>query len=229
MTFKDFQEKIGVSFIDESLLEQAFTHRSYINEVRGTNLEHNERLEFLGDAVLELVTTEFLYSKYPEKNEGELTAYRASLVNTDSLAQTAQELGIDELLRLSRGEAKDTGRARYYILANSVEALIGAIYLDQGYDMAKYFIEQFITPRIDQIIEKGEWIDAKSLFQEKAQEEVGVTPTYETLKETGPDHDKNFTVGVYLARELIAEGEGRSKQAAEQDAAQKGLEVKKWM
>jgi len=229
MTFKDFQEKIGVSFIDESLLEQAFTHRSYINEVRGTNLEHNERLEFLGDAVLELVTTEFLYSKYPEKNEGELTAYRASLVNTDSLAQTAQELGIDELLRLSRGEAKDTGRARYYILANSVEALIGAIYLDQGYDMAKHFIEKSITPRIDQIIEKGEWIDAKSLFQEKAQEEVGVTPTYETLKETGPDHDKNFTVGVYLAKELIAEGEGRSKQAAEQDAAQKGLEVKKWM
>lgn len=229
MTFDEFQKKINITLKDKSLLEQAFTHRSYINENRGSKKQHNERLEFLGDAVLELVVTQFLYLKFPEKNEGDLTAYRAALVNTDSLARTAEELNMDALLLLSKGEAKDTGRARYYILANSVEALIGAIYLDQGYDKARMFIEENITPRINEIIKQGTWIDAKSRFQEKSQDEVSITPTYKTIKEEGPDHDKSFTVGVYLDEELIAQGEGRSKQDAEQSAAKRALEAKDWM
>ena len=229
MTFEEFEAKIGVTFSSKQLLEQAFTHRSYINENKGTDREHNERLEFLGDAVLELVVTQFLYAKYPNKPEGELTAYRAALVNTDSLARTADELNMGELLFLSKGEAKDTGRARYYILANSVEALIGAIHLDQGYEYARKFIETNITPRITEIVEEGSWIDSKSLFQEKAQEEEGVTPTYETLSEEGPDHDKEFTVGVYLGDVLVSRGTGRSKQDAEQEAARTALESKGWM
>jgi len=228
MKLEEFQNTIGVTFSNPALLEQAFTHRSYINENRETTREHNERLEFLGDAVLELAVTEFLYEQYPQTNEGELTSYRAALVNTDSLAQTALDLTIDDLLLLSKGEAKDTGRARYYIYANTIEAIIGAIHLDQGYEIARGFIMKHIVPRIEEILEKGTWMDAKSRFQEKAQEVTGITPTYEKSKEVGPDHDKYFTVGVHLGEELVAEGEGHAKQEAEQAAARNGLRARGW-
>ncbi|NQV88150.1 MAG: ribonuclease III [Parcubacteria group bacterium] len=226
--FTQFEKLAGVKFKDKNLLKQAFLHRSYINENKGSGLDHNERLEFLGDAVLELVITEELYEKYPAKPEGELTSYRSALVNAVTCAQVATNLSVNDFLLLSRGEAKDTGRARQFILANTLEAIIGAIYLDQGYESAKKFIAKNISPLIDDIIEKRAWIDAKSLFQEKAQEVDGITPAYKTVKETGPDHDKKFTVGVYLGKELVISGEGDSKQEAEQDAARKALEKKGW-
>ena len=222
------EERTGVVFTNKDLLKQAFVHRSYLNENKGFLLSHNERLEFLGDAVLELVITDYLYTKYPGKNEGEMTSLRSALVNANTLYQVGDNLGINDFLLLSRGEAKDTGRARQYILANTMESLIGAIYLDQGYERAKDFIYTHITPLIDKVIEDESWIDAKSLFQEQAQEHDGATPMYKTLKEDGPDHDKHFTVGVYIKNDLIAEGQGDSKQDAEQDAARKALEVKGW-
>jgi len=228
MNIKSFEEKVGINFKNKGLIEQAFIHRSYINENRKTKLEHNERLEFLGDAVLELITTEYLYKKYPSKTEGDLTSYRASLVNADTLSRVANDLSMNDYLLLSKGEAQDMGRARHYILANTIEAVIGAIYLDQGMAMAKKFVEQYITPLIDDIVANKAWIDKKSLFQEKAQDIVGITPTYRVLKEIGPDHDKNFTVGVYLKNEQVAVGTGRSKQDAEQNAAALALKEKKW-
>ncbi len=228
MDFGEFQNKIGTSFKDVSLLKQAFVHRSYINENRSSGLQHNERLEFLGDAVLELVITDFLYNKYKDKAEGELTAYRSALVNADSCAKIATDLDMGSYLLLSKGESKDTGRARQYILANALEALIGAIYIDQGYDAAKGFIEKNFTPKIESIISEGSHVDAKSLFQEKAQEFDGITPLYKTIKETGPDHDKKFTVGVYVGKDLVATGDGDSKQDAEQGAARKALEARGW-
>ena len=229
MDFAKFEKKVGVTFRDKGLLETAFTHRSYINENRGgKKREHNERLEFLGDAVLELITTEYLFKKYPDKPEGDLTSYRAALVNANTLSEIAVSLGMNDYLMLSHGEAKDTGRARHYILANAIEALIGALYLDQGLTGAAGFVDRFITPLIDGIVEKGSWIDMKSRFQEKAQEITGVTPSYKVLKETGPDHDKHFTVGVYLKNEQVAEGEGKSKQDAEQKAAENGLRERHW-
>ena len=205
-------------------MKQAFVHRSFINENKSSGLEHNERLEFLGDAVLELVVTDYLYNKYTTKPEGELTAYRSSLVNSTTLADAATKLEMNSFLLLSKGESKDTGRARQYILANTFESVIGAIYIDQGYDTAKKFISETIFDLIDDIVEKGSWIDAKSSFQEKAQEEVGITPSYKTTKESGPDHNKQFTVGLFLDSKLVAEGVGKSKQEAEQDAARKALE-----
>jgi len=223
-----FQREIGITFKDVSLLTQAFVHRSYINENKQSGLSHNERLEFLGDAVLELIITDFLYAKYPDKTEGDLTAYRSALVNADTCAGIATKLSINDYLMLSKGESKDVGRARQYILANALEALIGAIYLDQGYDTAKDFIEKNFTSLIDSIISEGSHIDAKSLFQEKAQEFDGVTPSYKTVKESGPDHEKKFTVGVYIGKELVATGEGESKQDAEQSAARKALDVRGW-
>lgn len=226
--FSQLEERAGVVFENKDLLKQAFVHRSYLNENRGFPLGHNERLEFLGDAVLELVITDYLYTKYPEKNEGEMTSLRSALVNANTLYQVGNNLGINDFLLLSRGEAKDMGRARQYILANTMESLIGAIYLDRGYEKAKDFIYTHITPLIDKVIEDESWIDAKSLFQEQAQEHDGATPVYKTLKEEGPDHDKHFTVGVYIKNDLIAEGRGDSKQDAEQDAARKALEVKGW-
>ncbi len=226
--FPAFEERISVSFNDKALLKQAFVHRSYLNENKEFPLGHNERLEFLGDAVLELVITDYLYGKYPEKNEGELTALRSALVNANTLHAVGSQLGINDFLLLSRGEAKDTGRARQYILANTMESIIGAVYLDRGYDIAKKFIYDFITPHLDKVIEDESWIDAKSLFQEKAQEHTGITPLYKTIKEVGPDHDKHFTVGVYLKNDLIAQGEGDSKQDAEQKAARNGLKSKDW-
>ncbi len=223
-----FQSILGFTFKDAMLLRTAFTHRSYVNEHRGETVDHNERLEFLGDAVLELVVTRFLFDKYPDKTEGDLTAYRAALVNTVTISGAATKLGMNEYLRLSRGESKDVGRARQYILANTFEALIGAIYLDQGYDAAQGFIARHIFPLCDEIVSKRLWQDSKSRFQEEAQERVSVTPSYAILKEEGPDHDKHFTVGVYLGSELVATGEGKAKQEGEQMAARKALEVKGW-
>lgn len=223
-------EHIGVDFKDISLLRTACTHRSYLNENRGSGLEHNERLEFLGDAVLELVVTSFLYRKYPKKQEGELTAYRSAIVNTVSLTKVAERIGLGDYMLLSKGEAKDTGRARSVIIANAVEALIGAIYLDQGYNGAAQFIADHILNviDIDNIVANKSWMDSKSRFQERAQEKAGVTPTYKTLKEVGPDHDKQFTLGVFLKDVQIATGTGPSKQEAEQRAAEKALEAKGW-
>ncbi len=228
--FAQFEKKAGVTFRDKSLLKQAFVHRSFINENKGTGLFHNERLEFLGDAVLELVATDFLFKRYPEKNEGELTSYRAALVNAQSLSRAAAELGVNDFLLLSKGEARDIGRARAIILADTMEAVIGAIYLDQGYLKALQFIEKnlFEFMDIDEIIRKKLWMDPKSHFQEKAQEKTGLTPSYKTVKETGPDHNKHFFVGVFLGDRQVAIGEGESKQEAEQAAAEKALQVKEW-
>ena len=223
-----FEEKIGIRFNDQLLLRQAFTHRSYLNEHRGEVHGHNERLEFLGDAVLELISTHFLYTQFPEKDEGELTAYRASLVNAVILSEIAAGIDMNDYLLLSRGEAKDQGRARGVLLANAFEALIGAIYLDQGYDTAQTFIARHLLPHIDDIIQKRLWQDAKSTLQEKVQEHDGVTPGYQVLKETGPDHDKHFIVGVFARDAKMAEGEGKSKQEAEQSAARAALDARGW-
>ena len=228
MDFTNFEQKIGITFNDKALLKQAFTHRSYINENRASGLAHNERLEFLGDAVLELVITNFLYKQFPDKDEGTLTSYRSALVNATTCSDIALKLSMNEFMLLSKGESKDTGRARQYILANALEALIGAIYLDLGYDSAKDFIEKNFTPLIDKIMAEGLHIDAKSLFQEKAQEFDSHTPSYKTLKETGPDHGKIFTVAVYIGSEKVAEGTGASKQDAEQSAAVAALKVRGW-
>jgi ribonuclease-3 len=228
MDFSAFESSIGHEFKDKSLLEQAFTHRSYLNENRGTGRAHNERLEFLGDAVLELVVTEYLFAKYPDKPEGELTAVRAALVNTVSISEAATTLAMNDFLLLSKGESRDTGRARAIILANAFEALIGAIYLDAGYDAAKKFIGEQLFAKTDDIVEKRLWQDAKSRFQELAQEHHRQTPLYQLLDQSGPDHDRTFTVGAYIGDEKVATGEGRSKQEAEQDAAQKALDAKGW-
>jgi ribonuclease III len=230
INFEKLAERIGASFTDMALLRTACTHRSYLNENRSTGLEHNERLEFLGDAVLELVVTSFLFRKYPKKAEGDLTAYRSAIVNAHSLTKVAEHLNLNEFMLLSKGEAKDTGRARSIILANAVEAVIGAIYLDKGYDAAANFISAHILEviDIDDIVQKKLWLDAKSRFQERAQEKMGKTPSYKTLKEVGPDHDKQFTLGVFLGDIQIATGSGPSKQEAEQKAAEKALEVKGW-
>lgn len=234
MTGKDtqqhaaFEAVLGHTFTDKNILIQALTHRSYVNENRETSVGHNERLEFLGDAVLELIVTRALYDRFPDNPEGDLTAYRSALVNSDTLAAVAVELKISDYLRLSRGEAKDTGRGRTYILANATEAIIGAVYLDGGYEKAQALIAAVILPKLDLIIANKSWIDAKSMFQAKAQELSGSTPSYRTIRESGPDHDKQFTVGVYIAETLVAQGEGKSKQDAEQAAARKGIEVKGW-
>ena len=222
------QTLLGVQFKDTEVLLSAITHRSYLNEHREATWSHNERLEFLGDAVLELVVTDYLFNKYPEKPEGELTAVRAALVNTVSLADASEKLGINNFLLLSKGEAKDEGRARQYILANAFESCIGALYMDQGYEAAKDFIAARLFPKTEKIVDKRLWQDAKSRFQELAQEHSSVTPTYSTVEQEGPDHDRVFTVGVFLKNEKIAEGQGRSKQEAEQAAAEKGIEVKNW-
>ncbi|MCK5332341.1 ribonuclease III [Candidatus Parcubacteria bacterium] len=221
------EEKIGVKFINKDLLQQSLVHRSYINEHKNFELDQNERLEFLGDAVLELVTTEFLYNRFSNP-EGELTNYRAALVNRKMLAKISIEIGLDEYLLMSKGESKDTGRARQYIIANALEAVIGAIYLDQGYDQSKKFIEKYFLSKMDDILEEKSYQDPKSTFQEVAQDKVGVTPSYKVIREWGPDHDKHFLIGVFLGEEKIAEGEGISKQAAQRKAAENGLEVKEW-
>jgi ribonuclease III len=227
--FSQFEEKMNIVFKDKKLLEQAFIHRSYINENNGSKLSHNERLEFLGDAVLELITTDYLYNKYPDRDEGDLTAYRSALVNAVIIGEVATELCMNDYLLLSKGEAKDAGRARNYILANTYEAYVGAVYLDQGYDVAQKFIAKTLFGKIDTIVAKKLWRDAKSLVQEKAQEHFGVTPAYKVLHESGPDHDKHFTIGIFFAEDRIAEGKGKSKQEAEQQAARAALEAKGWL
>jgi len=218
---------LEVKFSNAELLRQALTHRSYLNENPKAGLEHNERLEFLGDAVIELVVTEFLYANY-QNPEGELTNWRASLVNAKILSQLAFEVGMGDFLLLSRGEAKDTGRARQYILANAFEAVVGAMYLDGSYEPAKRFIERVVIKELPRILSEKSYKDPKSRFQEESQERVGVTPSYRVLEEWGPDHDKRFRVGVFLGKELVAEGEGVSKQEAETSAAENGLTTKKW-
>lgn len=225
--FNEYATQLGLTFKNLDILIEALTHRSYLNENKAAGA-HNERLEFLGDAVLELASTHFLFNKFPNKPEGDLTAYRASLVNTVSLAQSAKLLGLNDMLLLSKGEAKDTGRARDIILANAFEAVLGAVYLDQGYDAAEAFVARTLYPKIDSIIENKAYQDAKSRFQEVAQEKKSITPAYRTISEEGPDHDKKFTVGAFLNEKEIARGEGKSKQEAEQDAAHAALETTGW-
>jgi len=216
------------NFVNPQYITHAITHRSYLNEHREATWEHNERLEFLGDAVLELVVTRFLFDTYPEKPEGELTALRAALVNTVSLATASDKLGIDAYLLMSKGERKDTGRARQYILANAFEALIGALYLDAGYERAGRFIAENLFFKTEDIVTKRLWQDPKSRFQELAQEHASITPNYQTLKTEGPDHDRTFTIGVFLKSTKVAEGAGRSKQEAEQVAAEAAMKAKGW-
>lgn len=221
------QERLGVEFENEEFLRQALTHRSYINENPDFDLDHNERLEFLGDAVLELITTDYLYRNYSEP-EGVLTNWRSALVRSEMLAKVAEDLEMEDKLLLSKGERKDKGRGRRYIMGNAVEAIIGAIYLDQGYDKAKVFVDEYILTHLDEVLEKRLYKDPKSLFQEEAQDRMDITPTYKALEAKGPDHKKEFKVGVYLEDNLIATGKGFSKQSAQEEAAKKALEKKDW-
>lgn len=226
--FTKMEDTIGIVFKDKNILVQAFVHRSFLNENRDFTLAHNERLEFLGDAVLELSVTEYLFNNYLNP-EGELTNWRAALVNGTMCARVARDIGLEDFLFLSKGESKDNNtKARDYILANALEALIGAIYFDQGWDMANQFITRFVITKLPEVLELGLWMDSKSRFQEAAQEIVGVTPTYKVINEEGPDHEKEFTIAVYLEKEKVAEGKGTSKQEAQTDAADKALKIKKW-
>jgi len=227
--FKKFEKIIDIKFKNKDILKQAFIHRSYLNENPSKEIGHNERLEFLGDAVLELATTDYLYKKFPDKTEGDMTGFRAALVNAIILSEVANEIGMSDFLLLSKGETKDQGKARQFILANTFEALVGAIYLDAGFNQASSFLEKFLFPRLKKIIDEKLWIDAKSLFQEKAQDALEITPIYKLIREWGPDHAKTFVVGVYLDNEIIAEGSGFSKQEAEQHAAREGLNAKHWV
>jgi ribonuclease III len=226
--FQEFEKAIGISFDNPELLKQAFVHRSYLNEHADFPLAHNERLEFLGDAVLELVVTEYLYQTFPNP-EGELTNWRASLVNAKTLSEIASGIGMDDYMYLSRGEQRDAkSKARQIILANAIEAVVGAIYLDQGYKAAERFVSDHVLTRLKYIIDNDLARDAKSRFQEAAQEKLGVTPTYTVLSQAGPDHNKKFVVGLYIGKEKIAEGAGMSKQEAQMAAAAAGLQVKQW-
>ncbi|MDD4996401.1 MAG: ribonuclease III [Patescibacteria group bacterium] len=218
------EEKLKIKFKDKNLLKQALIHRSYINEHSNFRLEHNERLEFLGDAVLELIITKFLYNNF-DSPEGELTSFRASLVNTKSLAKISRKLKINQYLYLSKGEEKH-GRSRDAILANAFEALIGAIYLDQGLTVAEKFIHQNLIPCLKKILENKSYKDPKSIFQEVSQSEFKITPTYKIINESGPDHAKKFKVGVFLKEKMITFGIGRNKQEAELRAAKKALQKK---
>jgi ribonuclease-3 len=220
------QEKLKTSFNDLELLVTAFTHRSYVNEHKKTVKEHNERLEFLGDAVLELVVTEYLYGNYSEP-EGILTNWRSALVRTESISAAASRLDFEPMLRLSRGEKRGTARARGQILANSFEAVIGALYLDQGYETARAFITENLLVTFDDILKTGSWLDPKSHLQEVIQSQEGHTPQYKVLEEEGPDHEKTFTVGVYVNGTLRGKGTGPSKQTAQVAAAENALKKSK--
>lgn len=223
MDLSNFEQKISVVFKNKDLLKEALTHRSYLNENPKWGLPHNERLEFLGDAVLELISTEILFNKFPDLAEGDLTSIRAALVNYQMLASIAREIELDDFILLSRGEAKDTGKAREVILANAFEAILGAIYLDAGYAAVNNFINKFIMSRLDEVIKNKLYEDPKSLFQEIMQEKMKITPSYSVLSEKGPDHAKIFRVGVYCGEKLMAEGNGSSKQEAEVEAAKSAL------
>ncbi len=226
--YTELENKINISFKNKDLLDTAFVHKSYVNEHRELKKDHNERLEFLGDAVLELVSTDYLYKNYPDKGEGVLTNWRSALVKGRHLAEIAQNLDLGFYLYLSRGEERSGGRRKNYILANTLEALIGAIYLDKGYIEAQGFIDAYILKKLGLILDQGLHIDAKSQFQEISQDELGITPEYKVLKEEGPDHDKKFTMGAYIGEDMIAEGTGSSKQNAEQEAALNALVAKGW-
>jgi ribonuclease-3 len=216
------KETLGVEFNNIEILMTAFTHRSYVNEHKKSVSEHNERLEFLGDAVLELVVTDYLFNNYKEQ-EGILTNWRSALVRTESIGAAATKIGFEPMLRLSKGEKRGSNRARMQILANSYEAVIGALYIDQGYDAAKKFITDTLLSTFAEILSSGSWLDPKSRYQEVVQSDEGFTPQYRVLSEEGPDHDKEFTVGVYINDELRAKGNGPSKQAAQVEAAEKAL------
>ncbi|TAK05059.1 ribonuclease III [Patescibacteria group bacterium] len=222
------EARLGVKFKNIEHLRQAVVHRSYLNEHPEFPLGHNERLEFLGDAVLELVVTEYLYRTYPNP-EGELTNWRAALVNAVMLAEVTRELEVEEHLYLSRGESKDAGsKARQYILANAFEAIVGALYLDQGMEACRGFIDAKLLVRLPYILEHQLYLDPKSRFQEAAQEQLGITPSYKVLEESGPDHAKHFVVGIFLGDQLVAKGEGTSKQEAQVAAAEQAIAVKGW-
>ena len=224
---KEVSRVLGLAFHNTEYLQTAFTHRSYINEHRNYPLDHNERLEFLGDAVLELVVTEYLFHNYPNP-EGELTSWRAALVNGEMLSRVGAEIGIEPFLLMSRGEAKDTGRSRQYLVANAMEAIIGALYLDQGYDAAREFILRVVVSHLPEVFEQKLYADPKSEFQEQSQTRLSMTPSYRVLSESGPDHDKCFTAGAYIGDDLIAEGTGSSKQEAQREAAKNALKKKGW-
>ena len=227
--FSELENSLNIFFKNKDLLIQAFCHRSYLNENPSFYLGHNERLEFLGDAVLELITTDYLFRNYPLKPEGEMTGWRASLVNANILSDTAREMDFEKFLLLSSGEEKEQGKARKYILSDTFEAFIGSLYLDLGYEAAKRFIEErLIKEKLPEIIEKRLFKDPKSLFQEKAQEILSITPIYQVLEEVGPDHQKSFIVGAFLSDELVAQGEGTSKHEAELKAAEEALKAKNW-
>jgi len=225
--FDKLEQKLNIRFRNRKLLEQAFLHCSYLNEHPSLKMDHNERLEFLGDAVLELIITRYLFNKYPNP-EGELTTWRAALVNSRMLAEISDRLGFNDFLLLSKGEKQDIGRARQFILANTFEAVIGAIYLDQGFDKTEEFVKNNLIKELPRILKEKLYQDPKSYFQEQAQGRLGITPSYELIKEQGPDHAKMFEVGVYLEEELVAKGKGPSKQSAQEDAARKGLKKKGW-
>lgn len=227
--FSHIESIIQIQFSNKKLLERVFIHRSYLNEFGDGKIESNERLEFLGDAVLELAATEFLFEKYPLKTEGELTAIRSAVVRRDHLAKAAKKLDLGSALLLSKGEALSGGAQKDYILANTIEALIGALYLDQGMACAVSFITQQLLLDVEEIVHSGKYIDSKSRFQEIAQELLSITPHYSLIEDVGPDHDKKFVMGLFLNTEKISEGEGSSKRKAEEDAAFKGLEAKGWL
>lgn len=225
MDTEKLENILGIKIKQSSLFENAFIHRSFLNENHSYKGFSNERLEFLGDAVLQLLTSEFLYNKYPQVQEGILTSYRSSLVKTTSLAFESKKLGFGEFLKMSKGEELGGGRNSEYILANTFEAVVGAIYLDNGLTVSRQYLSTNLFYKIDKIIEGGEYRDAKSKFQEISQAEQGVTPIYKISKEWGPDHNKNFEVGVYINKKLIAVGSGSSKQKAEIDAANEALKT----
>lgn len=223
------QKEIRIKFKDENLLRQALVHRSYLNEHPDFHIGHNERLEFLGDAVLQIIVTKYLFLSFPDVPEGDLTNWRASLVNSKMLYEVASDLKFEKSLYLSKGEAKDKNKkSRQYILADAVEAIIGAIYLDQGMGVTENFVLKNIIIKLDDILKNKSYLDPKSHFQEKAQEEKGLTPHYKILDESGPDHAKNFVVGLYLGDDLISKGEGLSKQEAQVAAASAGLIKLNW-
>ena len=224
--FKELEDRLGLYFQSEDLLTNAFVHRSYPNEHPECVFQSNERLEFLGDAALELVVSEYLYHAYPEQEEGDLTNYRSAIVNTASLAETAKKLHLGEFLLLAKGEEDGGGRESEYLLANTFEALLGAIYLDKGYEAAKSVVKKVLLPKLPEIVKNEAYIDAKSKLQEIAQEVMSITPHYQVLSEKGPDHDKQFLVGVFVGRKKLGQGQGSSKQRAEIDAAENAL--KEW-
>lgn len=222
MTIKSLSKKLGIKFNDISLLKRALTHRSYLNENRDVD-KNNERLEFLGDAVLELIVSDYLYKKYPDRPEGELTSFRSAIVRTESLADASRELDYGKYLRMAKGEEESGGRDKDYILANTFEAVLGAIYLDQGYVKCKTLVKKVLIPKIDNIVKNRLDIDSKTKIQELMQEKFKQTPIYEVIDEHGPDHDKEFVVVVKLGNKKIGKGKGSSKQRAEEAAALEGL------